>query len=151
MYRHGTLLAIASGKGGVGKTFLCVTLAHALARAGRRVLVVDADGDDRLYLRAKLASMGLVHVDDAVNGPQAAQLLGEHSYVAALVSLDLQGTDPWDVFARVRRSTSEQAMLIAMTGNVSLMARFKASRAGCKAVLEKPLLPRRINALLRQI
>lgn len=37
------LTVLASGKGGVGKTFLAVTLAHALARRGRRVLVVDAD------------------------------------------------------------------------------------------------------------
>jgi flagellar biosynthesis protein FlhG len=37
------LVAIASGKGGVGKTWLAVTLSHALARAGRRVLLVDAD------------------------------------------------------------------------------------------------------------
>lgn len=36
-------LAIASGKGGVGKTALAVTLGHALARTGARVLVVDAD------------------------------------------------------------------------------------------------------------
>ncbi len=36
-------LAIASGKGGVGKTVLAVTLGHALARTGARVLVVDAD------------------------------------------------------------------------------------------------------------
>ena len=40
---HGTLLAIASGKGGVGKTWLAITLAHALARAGHRILLVDAD------------------------------------------------------------------------------------------------------------
>jgi flagellar biosynthesis protein FlhG len=40
---RGALLAIASGKGGVGKTWLAVTLAHALARSGRRVLLVDAD------------------------------------------------------------------------------------------------------------
>ena len=39
----GQLVAIASGKGGVGKTWLSVTLAHAMARAGRRVLLVDAD------------------------------------------------------------------------------------------------------------
>jgi CheY-like chemotaxis protein len=125
--------------------------AEAQPALDRRVLVVDADGDDRLYLRAKLASLGLVHVDDAVNGPQAAQLLGEHTYVAALVSLDLQDTDPWDIFARVRRSTSEQAMLIAMTRRANLLTRFKANRAGCKAVLEKPLLPRQLNALLREI
>lgn len=36
-------LAIASGKGGVGKTFLTVNLAAALVRQGRRVLLVDAD------------------------------------------------------------------------------------------------------------
>jgi len=43
MYRHGTLLAIASGKGGVGKTWLAITLAHALAAQGACVLLVDAD------------------------------------------------------------------------------------------------------------
>jgi flagellar biosynthesis protein FlhG len=36
-------IAIASGKGGVGKTWFAVTLAHALARRGRRVLLIDGD------------------------------------------------------------------------------------------------------------
>lgn len=36
-------LAIASGKGGVGKTWFSITLAQALAKAGRRVLLFDAD------------------------------------------------------------------------------------------------------------
>ncbi|MEQ8388367.1 MAG: MinD/ParA family protein [Alphaproteobacteria bacterium] len=35
--------AIASGKGGVGKTWLSITLAQALAKKGLRVLLVDAD------------------------------------------------------------------------------------------------------------
>lgn len=39
----GRLIAIASGKGGVGKTWLAITLAHALARQGRRVLLFDGD------------------------------------------------------------------------------------------------------------
>ena len=36
-------IAIASGKGGVGKTWFSITLAHALARQGRRVLLFDGD------------------------------------------------------------------------------------------------------------
>lgn len=37
-------LAVASGKGGVGKTSLAVNVAIAAARQGQRVLLVDADG-----------------------------------------------------------------------------------------------------------
>ena len=37
------MIAIASGKGGVGKTWFAITLAHALTRLGRRVLLFDAD------------------------------------------------------------------------------------------------------------
>jgi flagellar biosynthesis protein FlhG len=36
-------IAVASGKGGVGKTWFAITLAHALARLGRRVLLFDGD------------------------------------------------------------------------------------------------------------
>ncbi len=39
----GRTVAVASGKGGVGKTWFATTLAHALARRGRRVLLFDAD------------------------------------------------------------------------------------------------------------
>jgi flagellar biosynthesis protein FlhG len=39
----GRVVAIASGKGGVGKTWFAITLAHALARQGRRVLLFDGD------------------------------------------------------------------------------------------------------------
>ena len=38
-----SILAVTSGKGGVGKTFVAANLAAALARRGERVLVLDAD------------------------------------------------------------------------------------------------------------
>ena len=41
--RGGRIVAVASGKGGVGKTWLAITLSHALARAGQRVLLFDGD------------------------------------------------------------------------------------------------------------
>jgi flagellar biosynthesis protein FlhG len=39
----GKVLAVTSGKGGVGKTFVSANLAAALAKRGNRVLVLDAD------------------------------------------------------------------------------------------------------------
>ncbi len=41
--RKNNIIAIASGKGGVGKTWLAVTLAHLFARSGRQVLLFDGD------------------------------------------------------------------------------------------------------------
>lgn len=41
--RRACIMAVTSGKGGVGKTFLSANLAAALARRGKRVLVLDAD------------------------------------------------------------------------------------------------------------
>jgi flagellar biosynthesis protein FlhG len=37
------LIAVASGKGGVGKTWFSITLSHAFALTGRRVLLFDGD------------------------------------------------------------------------------------------------------------
>lgn len=38
-----SVIAVGSGKGGVGKTFMSITLASAFAQAGKRTLLVDGD------------------------------------------------------------------------------------------------------------
>jgi flagellar biosynthesis protein FlhG len=43
-FRRGkNIIAVASGKGGVGKTWFSITLAHALAKSGKSVLLFDGD------------------------------------------------------------------------------------------------------------
>jgi flagellar biosynthesis protein FlhG len=37
------IIAVASGKGGVGKTWVSITLSHLFARSGRRALLFDGD------------------------------------------------------------------------------------------------------------
>jgi flagellar biosynthesis protein FlhG len=96
-------VAIASGKGGVGKTWLSITLAHAFARRGERVLLADCDFglaniDVQLGLRPQsdLSAVlrGWISVEDAitpVNGGPSRQggfdLLPGHSGSGQLAGL----------------------------------------------------------------
>lgn len=41
--RGENIIAVASGKGGVGKTWFSITLAHLFARSGRKTLLFDGD------------------------------------------------------------------------------------------------------------
>lgn len=58
--RRGNMFAVASGKGGVGKTWLAISLAHAFARAGRKTLLFDGD----LGLANVDIQLGLMPADD---------------------------------------------------------------------------------------
>lgn len=100
------IVAVASGKGGVGKTWFSITLACALGRAGKRALLVDCDLglaniDVQIGVRpeADLSSVmrGWLELEQAVTpvlgGPGRAggfDLLPGHSGSGALATLKLE-------------------------------------------------------------
>ena len=100
----GRTVAIASGKGGVGKTWFATTLAHALARHGRRVLLFDADLglaniDIQLGLTPRhdlgAVAAGTVTMAQAVErfAPGSFDILAGSSGSGALSALDGPGVE----------------------------------------------------------
>lgn len=69
-------IAVINQKGGVGKTTTCVNLAAALARDGRRVLLIDLDPQAHLSTH-----LGL----DGSQGPGTYELLTEHAPIRELI------------------------------------------------------------------
>lgn len=78
------VLAIASGKGGVGKTWFSVSFGQALARMNRRVLLVDCD-------------VGLANIDVQLglrpHGDLTRVVMGQMPLSRAIQSVDALGFD----------------------------------------------------------
>ncbi len=94
------IVAVTSGKGGVGKTHVACNLAVLAARAGRRVLVLDADlglanadivlGVAPHYHLGHLLE-GSVPLDDILaEGPEGVRVLAASTGVQELTQLDDQ-------------------------------------------------------------
>lgn len=94
------IYAVTSGKGGVGKTNITANLATSMARAGRRVLVIDADlglanteiilGVKPRYHLGDLLERNLNIEDVLVEGPAGVMLLPAGSGVQELSQLTAQ-------------------------------------------------------------
>jgi flagellar biosynthesis protein FlhG len=95
--RRRAVVAITSGKGGVGKTSIVINLAVALARLRHRVAILDADfglgNVDVLLGLAPTAHLGAVlageaHIDDIlVEGPSGVKVIPSGSGVRSLTAL----------------------------------------------------------------
>lgn len=72
-------VAVASGKGGVGKTWFAISLCHALARRGRNMLLFDGD----LGLANVDVQLGLAPKHDL-----AAVLAGERSLAGTIIPFE---------------------------------------------------------------
>jgi chromosome partitioning protein len=62
------IVAVLNQKGGVGKTTTSVNLAHALARMGKRVTVIDLDPQSHLAVSLGFVSPATSGIDDVLLG-----------------------------------------------------------------------------------
>ena len=135
--RAGRLVAIASGKGGVGKTFFTITLAQAMAQAGRQVLLLDGD----LGLANVDLQLGLMPEHDLVavlagrvglaeatrRHPAGFDVLAGRSGSANLCAIDGEGLS--GLLDRLRAQSSWQTVLLDLAAGLERPVRRMASGA----------------------
>jgi flagellar biosynthesis protein FlhG len=130
-----SIAAIGSGKGGVGKTWLAASLAHALARLGRRVLLFDGD-------------LGLANVDVQLGldpGPDLAGVLtGRCTFAQAIRRFEPGG---FDLIAG--RSGCAELALLAPPALAPLLAELRAHAPAYDCMLLD--LPAGIDAVVRRL
>ena len=132
-------IAVASGKGGVGKTFLAVNLSVALARAGLRVGLFDADvglananlllGLDPAHSPDEVAD-GACPLEEALErGPAGVRLLSSGRGHATLADLTPGASERW-LAAMAPLGATLDLMVIDTAPGLSAPARaFTASAA----------------------
>ena len=117
----GRIVAVASGKGGVGKTFFAVTLAHCLARQGARVLLFDGD-------------LGLANVDIQLGLLPEADLSAVAAGRVSLLDARMHHPDgDFDIVAG--RSGSGTLSALASTALEALLAAVRAAASGYDVVI----------------
>lgn len=92
------VIAVTSGKGGVGKTNFTVNLALALAELGQKVLIIDADlgtanvdvilGYSTRYNILKLLDDGIQANDVIADGPRGIKYMSGGSGIYHMANLD---------------------------------------------------------------
>lgn len=117
----------------------------------RRALIVNADRDERLYIRAKLALAQLCEADEAETAAQALELARASDYVIAVVDFHLPDADGWGLLRDLGRSKRPIAKVILTKVRPSLAERLQARIAGAAGLFEKPPHPTKLHELLMKV
>ncbi len=100
-----------------------------------RILLVDADRDTRLFIRAALAARGFCELDDVASVIEAQSLLRFQHYVVAMINVGDAGAQAWDLVSMAR---NRMATPFVIASNRGPLIRLRAWAAGAKGVLAPP-------------
>lgn len=116
-----------------------------------RALVVSADRDQRLYLRARLALVGLTSVDEADNAGQAVELVKRLTYRVAIVQHSPPQVDGWFVLKWLRGIGADRPAVIFTQDAGSIVDRLRAWARGAAAFLPAHPDPGALDSVLRKV
>ena len=117
----------------------------------RRALIVNADRDERLYIRAKLALADLCEADEAESAAQALELARGNDYVLAVVDFALPDADAWTLYKELAQSPRPVPKVIMTKAHPSFGERLRASFAGVTGFFEKPPHPGKLHQMLLKV
>ncbi|MEP6791324.1 MAG: response regulator [Ramlibacter sp.] len=115
----------------------------------KRALIVAADRDQRLYLRARLSLADLTQADEATNAAEARVLMRDASYDVALVGFALPDADAWAFAKELARGTPAIANVVLIKPTASLDEHVRAWWSGAM-LFDTPPDPARLHASLQK-
>lgn len=128
----------------------------------RRVLVVSADVEERVYLRARLALARLVWVDEAATTTQAEEAMKAQRHLMAIFNIDSTVVDGLALAARFRQSHPGAVCVVtgaafSPSGPLGVSSRYgqwqRERELNALGVewLVKPLFPKKVAGLFARV
>jgi CheY-like chemotaxis protein len=116
-----------------------------------RILVVEDEPDTRELLEFTLDLAGH-HVETAVGGREALELLARRSYDVILSNLNMPGMSGEDLYRRIEHGWPHLAARVVFVTAASPSPGFQAQYGGRPVpILTKPYLPQRVLQVIEDV
>ncbi|MBX3660126.1 MAG: response regulator [Ramlibacter sp.] len=116
-----------------------------------RALLINPDGEERLYLRARLALAGVVFMDEASSVAEALAMMQSQPYAVVVADLAAPGMGGWQGAQQLQAAATPPASLLISTSLGGWRVRRQARKAGVQGLMHKPFDPTELADLLRKV
>ena len=125
---------------------------HDLEQQALRVLVVDDSPMARKHISRVLKSLGIERIDQAVDGIEALERIGEHLYDFVVTDYNMPRMDGKALIDHIRHDSSQTSLPVLMVTSEADRNRLSAvQQSGVSAICDKPFEPAVIRHLVKQM